>query len=133
MNAKAILLGAVMLGGIGGYGWSAMQPPSAGPVPAKAHSDASATHSIPRGLRIVLGDVQAPAASDRAWAARADDGGGQPARPARSVRAVEQSTYYSGCNEVRAAGKAPLYAGQPGYRPEMDGDGDGVACEPYRG
>ena len=41
--------------------------------------------------------------------------------------------YYRGCNEVRAAGAAPLYRGQPGYRPEMDGDGDGIACEPYRG
>ena len=41
--------------------------------------------------------------------------------------------YYSGCNDARAAGVAPLYAGEPGYRPEMDGDGDGVACEPYRG
>jgi len=40
--------------------------------------------------------------------------------------------YYRGCHEVRAAGAAPLYRGQPGYRPEMDGDGDGVACEPYR-
>ena len=30
---------------------------------------------------------------------------------------------------ARAAGAAPLYAGQPGYRPEMDGDRDGVACE----
>jgi len=46
---------------------------------------------------------------------------------------IEQSAYYSGCGEVRAAGKAPLYAGQPGYRSEMDGDGDGIACEPYRG
>ena len=45
---------------------------------------------------------------------------------------IEQSVYYSGCNEVRAAGKAPLYAGQPGYREGMDGDGDGIACEPYR-
>jgi hypothetical protein len=41
--------------------------------------------------------------------------------------------YYAGCNEARAAGVAPLYAGEPGYRPEMDGDGDGIACEPYRG
>jgi hypothetical protein len=41
--------------------------------------------------------------------------------------------YYSGCNAARAAGVAPLYAGEPGYRPEMDGDGDGIACEPYRG
>ena len=49
------------------------------------------------------------------------------------AKQVEQSVYYSGCNEVRAAGKAPLYAGDPGYRDGMDGDGDGVACEPYRG
>ena len=39
---------------------------------------------------------------------------------------------YSGCNEVRALGKDPLYRGDPGYREEMDGDGDGVACEPIR-
>lgn len=42
------------------------------------------------------------------------------------------ATYYRNCNEVRAAGMAPLRRGQPGYRPEMDGDNDGVACEPYR-
>lgn len=41
--------------------------------------------------------------------------------------------YYSGCDEARAAGVAPLYDGEPGYRPGMDGDSDGIACEPYRG
>ena len=40
--------------------------------------------------------------------------------------------YYYSCGEARAAGVAPLYAGEPGYRSELDGDGDGVACEPYR-
>lgn len=40
--------------------------------------------------------------------------------------------YYHNCNAAWAAGAAPLYRGQPGYRPEMDGDGDGVACEPFR-
>ena len=45
---------------------------------------------------------------------------------------VESSVYYAGCNEVRDLGKAPLYRGQPGYRPEMDGDHDGIACEPHR-
>ncbi len=45
---------------------------------------------------------------------------------------VEDSAFYAGCNDVRAAGKAPLLAGQPGYREGMDGDGDGIACEPYR-
>lgn len=41
--------------------------------------------------------------------------------------------HYSGCDDARAAGVAPLYVGEPGYRSEMDGDGDGIACEPYRG
>jgi hypothetical protein len=47
--------------------------------------------------------------------------------------ALEGSLYFSGCNQVRAAGLAPLYRGQPGYRAGMDGDNDGIACEPYRG
>lgn len=46
---------------------------------------------------------------------------------------IEQSVTYAGCDEVRVAGKAPLYAGEPGYREGMDGDGDGVACEPHLG
>lgn len=37
--------------------------------------------------------------------------------------------YYANCAAARAAGAAPLYAGAPGYRPEMDGDSDGIACE----
>ena len=45
---------------------------------------------------------------------------------------IEQSVSYAGCNEVRAAGKAPLLAGQPGYREDMDGDGDGIACEAHQ-
>ena len=46
---------------------------------------------------------------------------------------IEASVTYGGCNEVRALGKAQLYAGEPGYRETMDGDGDGIACEPIRG
>lgn len=41
--------------------------------------------------------------------------------------------WFRNCAAARAAGAAPLYRGRPGYRPEMDGDGDGIACEPYRG
>lgn len=43
----------------------------------------------------------------------------------------ERSVTYSGCREVARLGKAPLYAGQPGYHETMDGDGDGIACEDY--
>ena len=44
---------------------------------------------------------------------------------------IERSVTYSGCREVARLGKAPLYAGQPGYHETMDGDGDGIACEDY--
>lgn len=44
--------------------------------------------------------------------------------------ATMESVYYSGCNAVRRAGKAPLYYGEPGYRSDMDGHDDGIACEP---
>lgn len=42
---------------------------------------------------------------------------------------VPSDRYYANCAAVRAAGAAPLYAGQPGYRSKLDGDRDGVACE----
>lgn len=38
---------------------------------------------------------------------------------------------WGGCDDARAAGTAPIYSGEPGYRDNMDGDGDGIACEPY--
>ena len=40
---------------------------------------------------------------------------------------------YRGCNQIRKLGIAPIRAGEPGYRPWMDGDMDGLACEPVRG
>jgi len=37
--------------------------------------------------------------------------------------------YYKNCKAACAAGAAPIRRGQPGYRPELDRDGDGIACE----
>lgn len=48
------------------------------------------------------------------------------------ARPPQAGDYWRGCNEARAAGTAPIYRDEPGYRPEMDGDGDGIACEPHR-
>ena len=39
------------------------------------------------------------------------------------------SVSYANCDAVRAAGKAPLYRGEPGYSSKLDRDSDGVACE----
>jgi hypothetical protein len=50
----------------------------------------------------------------------------------RPPTAREASVTYSGCNAVRRLGLAPLRRGQPGYRSWMDGDNDGLACEPVR-
>lgn len=36
---------------------------------------------------------------------------------------------YSDCAAARAAGAAPLHEGDPGYRSELDRDGDGIACD----
>lgn len=38
------------------------------------------------------------------------------------------SKKYADCDAVRAAGKAPLHKGDPGYSSKLDADGDGVAC-----
>jgi hypothetical protein len=43
---------------------------------------------------------------------------------------IAPGTVFNGCNEVRARGLAPLRRGEPGYGTHMDGDGDGLACEP---
>lgn len=48
-------------------------------------------------------------------------------------RARETSAYYRNCDAARLAGAAPIYRGLPGYRPEIDGESDGVACQPFRG
>ena len=37
--------------------------------------------------------------------------------------------YYPNCAAARAAGVAPIFRGQPGYRGRLDRDNDGVACE----
>ena len=39
------------------------------------------------------------------------------------------SAYYPNCASARAAGAAPIRAGEPGYSRRLDRDGDGIACE----
>jgi len=51
-----------------------------------------------------------------------------PATPATQPPTSED-VYYENCAAARAAGAAPLYRGDPGYRSDMDGDDDGIACE----
>ena len=72
----------------------------------------------------------------RAGLDRDDDGIAcewKPEQPEQSS-SQEQSggssgTFYKNCSEARAAGAAPIYRGEPGYREKLDRDNDGIACE----
>lgn len=46
-----------------------------------------------------------------------------------SPRRAASSTTYANCSAARAAGAAPVRAGDPGYSRKLDRDGDGVGCE----
>ncbi|MHA7297653.1 GmrSD restriction endonuclease domain-containing protein [Pseudarthrobacter sp. MDT3-1] len=56
-----------------------------------------------------------------------------PVAPAPVVPApapvAPAAVYYANCTAAKAAGAAPIYAGQAGYRAGLDRDSDGVACE----
>jgi hypothetical protein len=39
---------------------------------------------------------------------------------------------YQDCNQARADGRSSIPFTDPAYRPELDFDGDGLACEPSK-
>ncbi|MBW4704618.1 excalibur calcium-binding domain-containing protein [Micromonospora sp. RL09-050-HVF-A] len=56
-----------------------------------------------------------------------------PSPSPKKTSKPKPAPYYKNCDAVRAADDAPLFEGEPGYRPELDRDGDGEACEPGGG
>ena len=54
-------------------------------------------------------------------------GGSSESAPAEEPK--QESTYFPNCKKAKESGAAPLHRGDPGYREELDRDGDGVACE----
>ena len=104
--------------------------PSSSPTPsASATPSESPTPTVtPSPVPTTEAPVQAPSAEAPAAEAPAQQAPAQPVQqaPARS------SVYYETCADARAAGAAPLHRGEPGYRPGLDRDGDGVACEPKK-
>ena len=54
---------------------------------------------------------------------------GIPVAPGPASTAAPAGVYYQNCTAVRAAGAAPIHAGDPGWQPKFDADGDGVGCE----
>ena len=56
---------------------------------------------------------------------------GASSSTSRVLRAVSSSSgrEFANCSQARAAGAAPVRAGDPGYGRHLDRDGDGVGCE----
>jgi hypothetical protein len=52
-----------------------------------------------------------------------------PAPAPAPAPAPPPSVTYVNCDAVRAAGAAPIHAGDPGWEPKFDRDNDGVGCE----
>jgi hypothetical protein len=53
----------------------------------------------------------------------------QLARAVQSIPGIGR--YYPDCAAAHAAGVYSIRRGEPGYRPELDRDGDGFACPPF--
>ncbi len=71
----------------------------------------------------------ASAALEDVW-----DGSAEPLtvvaeRKKRSDEQADVRAPFPNCAAARAAGAAPVYAGDPGYQPKLDRDRDGVGCE----
>ncbi|WP_103355102.1 thermonuclease family protein [Amycolatopsis sp. CA-128772] len=80
-------------------------PPAPKPTQAPTQAPAPATKAAPKPPPVVRTTEDAPAPEP------------------------DHSAYYANCSAAKAAGAAPLHRGEPGYRPALDRDGDGVACE----
>jgi len=52
-----------------------------------------------------------------------------PARERPRPEAASSTVYFANCAEARAAGRENIRRGEPGYRPALDRDNDGIACE----
>ena len=90
-----------------------------------------------RAKEMVLSAVMLGLAAGYAWSvmppATAESAPVMSSSAGQTAEDIEHSVYYARCADAWAAGKAPIFRGQPGYREALDGDSDGIACEPYRG
>ncbi|AYV30477.1 Excalibur calcium-binding domain protein [Streptomyces sp. ADI95-16] len=53
----------------------------------------------------------------------------KPKKPQTPPPANDEPVFFKNCDAAKAAGKAPIRRGQPGYRDALDRDKDGIACD----
>lgn len=68
-----------------------------------------------------------PASGETPWPLERDNV--TPSPTPTIIEPDNAGVYYQNCDAAEQAGAAPLTVGDPGYRSQLDGDSDGVACE----
>jgi hypothetical protein len=112
--------------------------PSGGTTSATAPSTVerpappAVTVTVPAPAHTVAMGAMAPAGTRRDKVRAASAGaapGAASAGDTPQAGSAAETASYRNCAEARAAGAAPLAAGDAGYRTTLDRDRDGVACE----
>ncbi|MCX7357548.1 MAG: excalibur calcium-binding domain-containing protein [Alphaproteobacteria bacterium] len=103
--------------------------------PAQTHAAEISSRPVQRSTRIQHSSRLA-AASIEQESVRYEPARYEPTkREQRRREPVVSTSYqqrpYRNCTEARAAGADPVLAGTPGYGEHLDGDHDGIGCEPY--
>jgi Excalibur calcium-binding domain len=98
-------VGAVALGVVAGSGSMVMSPEGRADIAAKLTEAVDDAGEVADDISVAAGITRA--------------------------REPQPGDFWGGCNDARTAGTAPIYRGEPGYREDMDGDSDGIACEPH--
>ena len=112
---------------------------------ASTSSDASSSRApaeapLDSGCDGPADSAEAPAAAPAAtgpddssggsgWFGGSDSGSGEGSEEEATPEPEPQKEFYANCDDAKAAGAAPMYKGDPGYRPELDRDKDGIACD----
>ncbi|MFC8303528.1 DUF1524 domain-containing protein [Specibacter sp. NPDC057265] len=98
------------------------------PTNQKAPAPAAPAEAAPVAPAVPVAPAEAAPVAPAAPVVPAAPVPAAPAEAAPVAPAVPVAPYPN-CAAVRAAGAAPIYAGQPGFQSKLDRDGDGVGCE----
>lgn len=138
-TAAPVLLALVLGVGIAGCDdvSSASSDAASSAAPAESQQDAAGGDSAGSEEAPAEESGEEPAAEPTedssgwsGWLGGSDSGeGSESESQKKSESAPEpQKEFYANCKEAKAAGAAPMYEGDPGYRPELDRNHDGIAC-----
>ncbi|MFF1921177.1 excalibur calcium-binding domain-containing protein [Streptomyces sp. NPDC058221] len=100
---------------------------SADPLPAVTETVTATPKPVPAVTKTKT--VRVTVAPDTGGSDDSSSSGGSGTSGSSGSDGGNDSAYYANCSAVRAAGAAPIHAGEPGYGRHLDRDGDGVACE----